>query len=258
MKNYNEIHNILMETIRNLKNLDIKDEYARDEIMRGNSIQSTAKAEKTWTLFVYRDISIVLNISSISVKPKRICFDIRIRRDEYTTYTSIYYHIDNSNYNVLKRQINGAIETLLNALEQNDIKREDGYWEIKNASCNEEDILKRIAEEFLDDNGVSNEEIRDCYINNYIYKNKRTNVYLSNYLDGRKYRCLPDLWIVYYKATENNEMYQLLLNKLSNERNFDELLKNIKESISIFKDDMEETDDYQDYVYTMQKELESI
>ena len=44
MKNYEELNGILMDNIRKLKELDIKDEYARDEIMRGNAIQSTAKA----------------------------------------------------------------------------------------------------------------------------------------------------------------------------------------------------------------------
>ena len=39
MKNYEEINDILMENIRILKKLDIK-----DEIMKGNAIQSTAKA----------------------------------------------------------------------------------------------------------------------------------------------------------------------------------------------------------------------
>lgn len=44
MKNYNEIQEILMGSLRNLKKLDVKDQYARDEIMKGNAIQSTAKA----------------------------------------------------------------------------------------------------------------------------------------------------------------------------------------------------------------------
>ena len=44
MKNYEEINDILMESIRKLKELDVKDEYAREEIMKGNAIQSTAKA----------------------------------------------------------------------------------------------------------------------------------------------------------------------------------------------------------------------
>lgn len=219
---------------------------------------SPAMWEKTWTLFVYRDISITLNIDYIMVKPRRICFNIKITQDGNTHSTNVTHYIDNSNYNVLKKQINGAIESLMEYLERDYISKEDGYKEIKNAGYNEEDILRRIAEDFLDDNGVSNEEIRDVYIDNYIYRNKKTDTYLSNYITGRKYRCMPDLWIVYYKATENNEMYQSLLNKLSNERNFDALLKNIKESISVFSDDMEDTDEYNEYISNMQQELENI
>lgn len=219
---------------------------------------SPAMWEKTWTLFVYRDISITLNIDYISVRPKKICFDIKIAQDGDTHSTNVTHYIDNSNYNVLKKQINGAIEFLIEYLERDYISKEDGYKEIEIAGYNEEDILSRIAEDFLDENGVSNKEIRDVYIDNYICNNRKTNTYLSNYVIGRKYRCMPDLWIVYYKATENNEMYQSLLNKLSNERNFDALFKNIKESISVFSEDMENTDEYYDYIHNMQQELENI
>lgn len=219
---------------------------------------SPAMWEKTWTLFVYRDISVTLNIDYIMVKPRRICFNIKIAQDGNSHSTNVIHHIDNSNYNVLKKQINGAIECLMEYLESDYISKEDGYKEIKSAGYNEENILRRIAEDFLDYNGVSNKEIRDVYIDDYIYRNKKTDVYLSNYITGRKYRCMPDLWIVYYKATENNEKYQSLLNKLSNERNFDALLKNIKESISVFGEDMEDTDEYNEYISNMQQELENI
>lgn len=219
---------------------------------------SPAMWEKTWTLFVYRDITITLNIDYIMVKPRRICFSIKISQDENRHSTTVTHYIDTSNYKVLKKQINGAIESMIEYLEKDYIVKEDGYKEIRKAGYNEEDILKNIAEEFLDENGVSNEEIRDVYIDNYVYKNKKTDTYLSNYVTGRKYRCMPDLWIVYYKATENNAMYQFIINKLSNERNFDELLKNIKESISVFKDDMENTEEYINYVSDMQQELENI
>ena len=212
--------------------------------------------EKTWTLFVYKDITITLNINYITVKPRKICFDVRIKQDEYTTYTNIYYNIDQSNLKILKKQINGAIETLMTSLEKNYIYKEQGYKDIEQAKSNERGLLIKIAEEFLDENNVTNEEIRNVYIENYVDNNEKTWTYLNNYVDGRHYRCMPDMWLVYYKATENNEKYQQLLNILSNELNFYELLKDIKNSISIFDD--EDSDDYKDYVSNMKDCLESI
>lgn len=44
MNNYKELQDTLMESIRTLKQLDVSDTTARDEIMKGNAIQSTAKA----------------------------------------------------------------------------------------------------------------------------------------------------------------------------------------------------------------------
>lgn len=215
--------------------------------------------EKTWTLFVYKDIMVTLNIESITVKPRKICFNVRIRQDEYTTCTYVYYSIDESNFKILKKQINGAIENLMTSLEKNHIYKEQGYKDIEKARDNERETLEDIAKEFLDENGVTNEDIRDAYIDGYVDKNEKTWTYLSNYVDGRHYRCMPDMWLVYYKATENNEQYQSLLNILSNELNFYKLLENIKEEISIFKDGYDEDSyEYQDYVSTMKDNLENI
>lgn len=219
---------------------------------------SPAMWEKTWTLFVYRDIQITLNIDYISVRPKKICFNISIRQDEEKCSINIWHNIDSSNYNILKKQINSAIECLIESLERQHIYDEDGYKQIQEAGYKEDDLLKDIANDFLDENGVSNKEIRDIYVYNYISNNKKTDTYLSNYVTGRKHRCMPDLWMVYYKATENNEKYQELLNKLSNELSFNEMFKNIQEAISVFDEDMKDTDMYNDYVYDIQQELESI
>ena len=214
--------------------------------------------EKTWTLFVYRDITITLNIDYITVRPRKICFSLKLRQDEWSTYTAIYYHIDNSNYTVLKKQINGAIESLIETFEKRYIVREEDYIKIRNAGYDEDDLLEDIASKFLDDNGVTNEEIRDVYISNYISNNKKTNTYLSNYIQGRKYRCKSDLWLVYYKATGNDEKYQSTLNVLSNEKNFYEVLRSIKDAISIFEEDMKDTDTYNEYIDEMTDCLDNI
>ena len=219
---------------------------------------SPAMWEKTWTLFVYRDITITLDINYITVRPRKICFDIKLRHDEYTTNVSIYYHIDNSNYNVLKKQINGAIETLIGYYEKAYIRQENDYRQIKNAGYDEEDLLTEIANKFLDDNGVTNTEIRDVYVDNYVSNNKKNDVYLSNYLDGRRYRCKPDIWLVYYKAIENDIKYQEILNILRNEKNFDELLQSIKESISIFNEEERDEEKYEEYVDELNSYLDKI
>ena len=223
-----------------------------------NNYLSPKLWEKTWTLFVYKDINITLNIDYITVKPRKICFAVRIRQGEYNTYTNIYYTIDQSNFTILKKQINGAIETLMTSLEKSYIYREQGYKDIEKARDNERETLEDIAKEFLDENGVTNDDIRDAYIETYIDKNEKTYTYLSNYVDGRHYRCMPDMWLVYYKATENNEKYQSLLNILSNELNFYEMFNNIKESISIFDDENVDSDEYNSYISDMRDCLESI
>ena len=107
--------------------------------------------EKTLTLFAYKDINITLNIDYITVKPRKICFDVRIKQGEYSTYTTIYHTIDQSNFKILKKQINGAIENLMTSLEKSYIYKEQGYKDIENARNNERETLENIAKEFLDE-----------------------------------------------------------------------------------------------------------
>jgi hypothetical protein len=156
-------------------------------------------------------------------------------RKSYTSY--FYYHRKQSNLEILKKQVDGCIFRLIEILEESFIKDEDGYREIRDAENEEEEMLKQIAEEFLDDEGVSNKEIREVYIDNYVCNNKKTDIYLSNYVTGRKYCVFSALYLLYTSIVKDDTRYEMVKKKIENYPNFDKINEEVKEYINKLQDE---------------------
>lgn len=195
---------------------------------------------KEWTIFVYKNFIFKISLYEINVSSDFIRFKISISDNEYSNYDFITYYTKQSNLKILKKQINGEIFTLIENAESYYIRQEDGYKTIRNAESEEEQMLTKIAEEFLDDNGVSNKEIREVYIDNYVSSNKKTDVYLSNYRTGRKYCVLSDLYLVYTKIVEDETRYNNVLNKISNDTQFMKILEEVNMYINKLQNEKEQ------------------
>ena len=168
----------------------------------------------------------------------------------------VTHDTENSNINVLKRQINGTIRDLINYMERYYIRQEKGYRDLQRTSWDEDEKLREIAESYLDENNITLSDVRDAYIDKYVSDNAKGNIYLNNYIDGRKYKTLTDLWLVFYKAINDNEHYESIVNQLHNETWFDKILIDIKEYIDILSDDT--SDKYNNYFSEMEYNLEGI
>lgn len=194
---------------------------------------------KEWTLFVYDDFVFSLQLYEINTQMNSITFEISLKSKDYNNYTFITYHQNQSNINVLKKQINGAIFDLIKSCEEKYIRNEEGYKLIQDAETEEEEMLTEIAEEFLDDNGVSNEDIREVYIDNYVSNNKKTYTYLSNYVQGRKYQLLSDLYLIYTKAANDDYRYKMIINSIKNNDNYMEILEKANKYLNKLQNDEE-------------------
>lgn len=213
--------------------------------------------EKTWTLFVYKNVRITLELYKIEVrKPINIVFKIRIQDEHYNNWYSVEYDTENSNLNVLKRQINGTIRDLISYLEAYYIRQEDGYKSIQSAYYVEEDRLKDIAKSYLDENGITLEDVRDAYIDKYVSDNSKGYTFMNNYVDGRKYKNKPDLWLIFYKAIKDDKKYEEIYKKVSSDIEFNNKMIEIKEYIDTLSDD--ESDEYQEWYSNMTDCLEAI
>lgn len=212
--------------------------------------------KKTWTLFVYRNIRINLNLSNIAVQePINISFKISINAPGYSYNTFKTYTLGVSNLTILKNQINNAILYLVECYENNLITHTDEYQKLYDASIIEEDKLREIAEEYLDDNGIRIDNVRDAYIDWYVDNNNTGNDYLYDYKSSMKYKKCTDLWLIYANAIHNDDLIETIKNKLS-ENDYEDVLNNIKEYIDILSD--EDSDEYDSYFEDKASYLENI
>lgn len=212
--------------------------------------------KKTWTLFVYKNVSITLNLYSIDVEdPITINFRISIKAPGYSNSTLKSHMIPTSNLKVLKNQINSGIINLITGYETNEIKSTNEYKELFNASIIEEERLRDIAENYLDDNSIYIDDVRDAYIDYYVSKNNDGDEYLYNYTQSMKYKKCPDLWLVYAKASDDENLENYIKHALTNDT-YCYILKEIKEYVDMLSD--EDSDEYNDYFEEKESNLESI
>ena len=152
---------------------------------------------KEWTLFVYKDVSFTISLWKIDVTDESISFKVRIKRGKYSDYDNFWFYTQQSSVKILKQQINGMMFRLMERLESYLIRDEEDYIEIQDGEWDEKEALQRIAENFLDENGVTNDEIREVYIDNYVSNNSRTSEYLADYERSRQYLVLSDLYLTF-------------------------------------------------------------
>lgn len=212
--------------------------------------------KKTWTLFVYKNVSITLNLHNIEVQePIKISFKISIDVPGYSYSTFKTYTLGVSNLTILKNQINNAILYLIECYENNLITHTDEYQKLYDASIIEEDKLRDIAEEYLDDNGICIDDVRSAYIDWYVDNNSTGDDYLYDYKSSMKYKQCTDLWLVYAKASNDEDLENYIKHALTND-DYCYVLKEIKEYVDILSD--EDSDEYNDYFEEKESNLESI
>ena len=189
--------------------------------------------QKQWNLFIYKKHIFTLNLLRIETKDNVIVFEIR--KNNYWSSEWVHYNINNTSIKILIQQINGAIFRLMCSYEISIIKETEGYNNILEAREQEEEKLREIAKNFLDENQVSNEDIRKVYIDNYISRNTKIDIQLQNYVDYYKYNYCTDMLITFCKITGDKNRLDTIKNashnisKLNNiELTVDEFIKELE------------------------------
>ena len=212
--------------------------------------------EKVWTLFLYKNFRFTLQINSISVySTVKITFRISLDNGDFKDFEFADYDVDHPNLNVLKRQIDGAIKRLIHNYENHLIVSTTEYRELREKVDEEQEKLRDIASDFLDDNGITLSDIRDAYIDKFVDDNWKGYIYLSAYVDNMAYKLATDLWLIYAKSTNNSSLEEDIKDSLS-DTEYQNKLNEIQDYINMMKDDS--SDAYVDYFYDAQNNLESI
>ena len=213
--------------------------------------------QKTWTLFQYKTWVITLRIDYIWCRSEKIHFLIKIKDnspeneykygDYYDTdkdYSAgVDYSLKIDNIQFLKREIINKSFYIIEKLEEEAIMATQEYTNLTESYSNEKNKLIKIAEDFLDDNGVNNEDIRNAYIDSYVCNNTKLDLMQEKLKRKMLYTIFPDLYLIFANATEDDKIVQKWEETLAGNNNIEELRTEILEYLEYmqsedFEDDM--------------------
>lgn len=193
--------------------------------------------EKEWTIFVYKNYHIILRLSSIDVRQKVIWFEVEIQdgnpeNKSYWTKSvkdSFKYFLSTESIEILKKSLNHTIFTLMQRLEEQAyIKYTDEYQKLIRMGEDEDEKLEKIANDFLDSEGVTNEDIREAYIGYYVDENRKASDLQDKYIEEMKYKIITDFYLIFLQAIKDEERIKIIENRIGKET-LQETLEEIKE-----------------------------
>ena len=200
--------------------------------------------QKEWSLFVYKDMKFSIRLSSIYTKSKSLYFDVIARYSDENSVESVErnigHNLGNGNINVLKRQIKGAMEQLIESIEERFTRKTKEYKMARNLETQHRQNLEEKAKDYLDENGIYINDVRSAYVDWYV--NKMDYNYTNNIINSYSHDLLFDVYLVFYKATEQKDKFEWLKeNYLRKHKDTNHLLEEIEEKIAEM-----ETDEYQE------------
>lgn len=213
--------------------------------------------QKTWTLFQYKTWVITFRIDYIWCRSEKIYFMIKIKDNspenehkygdccdidkDYSAGVDYSLKIDNIQF--LKREIISKSFYIIEKLEEEAIMATREYANLTESYLDEKNKLTKIAEDFLDDNGVNNEDIRNAYIDSYVCNNTKLDLMQEELKRKMLYTIFPDLYLIFANATEDDKIVQKWEETLEENNNIEELRTEILEYLEYmqsedFEDDM--------------------
>lgn len=153
------------------------------------------------------------------------------------------YSLKIDNIQFLKREIINKSFYAIENLEKEAIMATREYINLTRSYSDEKDKLTEIAEDFLDDNGVHNEDIRNAYIEAYVENNTKLDLMQEKLKREMQYTIFPDLYLMFANATEDDKIVQKWEETLAGNNNIEELRTEILEYLEYiqsedFEDDM--------------------
>lgn len=210
--------------------------------------------QKTWTLFEYKDFVITIKLTKIETENMRIVFRLNLRDNSrpntWGDQEDVSYSLKGSSIKFLIKNINGAIFRMISYHEGNHVLEDlPVYIDAKQQGDIEIEKLTVLASEFLDDEGVTNEEIREAYIDKYVDDNKQNDEYIQRLRSAYEYHLLTDFYLVFAESIGDDAKYQTVMGRLE-ENEIENVLKEISQHKTYI-----ETDDYQEEMKGLLEEI---
>lgn len=212
--------------------------------------------QKTWTLFQYKTWVITFRIDYIWCRSEKIHFLIKIKdnspENEYSLGSCydtdkdyngcVDYSLKIDNIQFLKREIISKSFYIIEKLEEEAIMATREYINLTRSYSNEKNKLIKIAEDFLDDNGVNNEDIRSAYIDSYVCNNTKLDLMQEKLKSEMQYTIFPDLYLVFANATDNKDIINKWETKLSESNDIEKIKAEVQEYLEYMESDEFEED----------------
>lgn len=188
---------------------------------------------KTWTIYKFSKIEVELSLVKIDVKELFAWLSLKVyykgdKRRKYNPTTrslngwyefdSIRVPLNNPEYNdtLFQNKIYGEVMNSIRIIEEQVISGTAPYKaELKRLDDWAEE-LKDKANQFLDENNVSNEEIRDAYVDSFVSEHEHDNSMLNSIKEQFKERLLTKEYLIFasYNGKEDDvKKYSDILRK---------------------------------------------
>ena len=168
--------------------------------------------DKVWTIFAYDGWKITFELNSINTKNKQVSFTIKLyepNKSYHCTSTSdsMNFQKEHRNLEVIQKGINGSIlRWVLEWHERVIISKTESYQQAYSYQNQLEELAEEKATALLDELGITNEDIREAYIDSQKGKHK-TSKYTEAVMELYKGTKLTKLLMSYCLFADDKNNY---------------------------------------------------
>ena len=168
--------------------------------------------DKTWTIFAYDGYKVTFELTSINTKSKSVGYVVKLYSPNkawgyQTSNGDMNFQKEHRNLEVIEKGLNGKIlRWLIEWRERELIRETTAYKEAYEYENQLEEIAKQKAKDLLDELGITNEDIRDAYIDSQQNKHS-TSQFTDKVFETYKGTKLSKLYMSYCLFTSDKENY---------------------------------------------------
>lgn len=180
---------------------------------------------KKWTIIDTKQVKIIWYISYINCAENKINSVLKVsnknikKGNKDLNHAGYWFNesvdvpaipINNPEYTEkhFENAILGKVLELLGDIERHCTYEYAEYKEAEHLQQEMKDKLREIAEEFLDDNNVTNEAIRDAYISKYVSDNYDASGITSKIIERYHYKIIPTVYLYVYAWFNRQEEFE--------------------------------------------------
>lgn len=168
--------------------------------------------DKVWTIFSYDGYKITFELNSINTKSKSVGYVVKLYSPNKTwaaqsSTGDMNFQKEHRNLEVIEKGLNGKIlRWLIEWQERELIRKTTAYKEAYEYENQLENIAEQKAKDLLDKLGITNEDIRDAYIDSQKSKHS-TSQFTDMVFKTYKGTKLSKLYMSYCLFTRDKENY---------------------------------------------------